>query len=241
MNVTAKVVLSVFSTVLFIFAACMLAATIALAWLYGTQRNPEGYVESPDVSMSTDGYAIISTDLDLGSLPDELLPSSFVGTFQVRAQSEDNSPLFVGVGPASDVGDFLADVEHAEVTRFGNQERLAYTERAGSSRPQSPADLGFWTVSSEGSGQQTLDWQPESGEWALLVMKTDASRGLDVSASLGVNTPWIPVGLWLTGVLTVLIAAGAVVTAILASKESKTVDTSDTRDIGSPEPASLSR
>jgi hypothetical protein len=239
-NVTAKVVLSVFSTVLFIFAACMLAAAIALAWLYGPQRNPEGYVESPEVSMSTDGYAITSTELDLGSLPDEWLPSSFVGTFEVRAQSEDDSPLFIGVGPASDVSGFLADVEYAEVTRFGNQERLAYTEHAGSSSPQPPSDLGFWTASSEGAGQQTLDWEPESGEWALLVMKSDASPGLDVSASLGVNTPWIPIGLWVTGVLTVLIAAGAVVTAILASKEGKKVDTTSTSDTGSPEPAPIS-
>jgi len=189
--------------------------------------------------MSTDGYAIISTDLDLESLPDEWLPSSIVGTFHVRAQSEDNSPLFVGVGPASDVEDFLADVNHAEVTRFGNQERLAYTEHEGSSSPQPPADLEFWIVSSEGAGPQALDWQPESGESALLVMKSDASSGLDVTVSLGVNTPWIPVGLWVTGVVTILVAVGAVVTAVLASKESKDVDTSDTGDTGSPEPASL--
>lgn len=234
MNVTTKVVLSVFSTVLFIFAACMLVATIALAWLYGTQRNTEGFVESKEVSMSTDGYAITSTDLDLASLPDEWLPSSFIGTFQVRAQSEDESPIFVGVGPAGDVGEYLADVEYAEVTRFGNQERLTYTEHAGSSSPPPPADLDFWTVTSEGDGQQTMDWDPESGEWTLLVMNSDASSGLNISASLGVNTPWIPVGLWTTGVLTILIAVGAVVTAVLASKQPKTVETSDTE---SPEPA----
>jgi preprotein translocase subunit SecG len=236
-NVTTKVVLSVFSTVLFILAACMLAATIAFAWLYGTQRNPEGFVESSEVSMSTDGYAITSTDLDLGSIPDEWLPSNIVGTFQVRARSENGSTLFVGVGPSSDVGDFLADVAHAEVTRFGNQQRLSNTEHAGSVSPQPPADLGFWTVSSEGAGQQTLDWEPESGDWTLVVMNSDAASGLDVSASLGVNTPWIPIGMWVTGVLTVLIAAGAVVIAVLASRQSATVDASDTE---SPEPASLS-
>lgn len=236
-NVTTKVVLSVFSTVLFIFAACMLAATVVLGWLYGTQRNTEGYVESSEVSMSTDGYAIISTDLDLGSLPDEWLPSSFVGTFQVRAESEDDSPLFLGVGPAGDVDNFLTDVEHAEVTRFGNQTRLSYTEHAGSSSPQPPGELEFWTVVSEGAGQQTLDWEPESGEWTLLIMNSDGASGLDVSASLGVNTPWIPVGLWLTGVLTVLIAAGAVATAILASKQSTTVDERDT-DARKPAPVS---
>ncbi|HEX6302479.1 MAG TPA: hypothetical protein VF148_18670 [Acidimicrobiia bacterium] len=237
MNLTTKVVLGFTSTVLFIFAACMLAATVALAWLYGTQRNPEGYVESPEVSMSTNSYAITSTDLDLGSLPEEWIPSDVVGTLRVRAKPEGESSLFVGVGPSSDVGDFLADVEHAEVTRFGNQERLAYTEHAGSESPQPPADLGFWTVSSEGSGQQTLDWEPESGEWTLVVMNSDATSGLEVSAALGVNTPWIPIGMWGTGVLTVLIAAGAVVIAVLASKQSTAVDTSDT---GSPEPAPLS-
>jgi hypothetical protein len=231
------VVFSAISTVLFIIAACMLAATIALGWLFNTQRNPEGFVESSTASMSTDGYAIISTDLDLGSLPDEWLPSSVVGTFQVGARSVSDSPLFLGVGPSSEVGDYLADVEHAEVTRFGNQERLSYTEHAGSARPQPPADLGFWTVSSEGAGEQTLDWQPESGEWTLVVMNSDATSGLDVSASLGVNTPWLPIGMWMTGVLTVLIAAGATVFAILASKQAKTVDTSDTE---SPEPAHVS-
>jgi len=237
MNVTTKVVLSVISTVLFIGATCMLAATIALAWLYETQRNPEGFVESPEVSMSTNGYAITSTDLDLGSLPEEWIPSDVVGTFRVSAESESSPSLFLGVGPSSDVDAFLADVEHAEVTRFGNQERLAYTDHAGSVSPQQPADLGFWTVSSEGAGQRTLDWEPESGEWTLVVMNSDATSGLDVSASLGVNTPWIPIGMWVTAVLTVVIAVGAVVTAILASKQSTTVEASDT---GSPEPASLS-
>lgn len=237
MNVTTKVVLSAISTVLFILAACLMAATIALGWLYGTQRNSDGFVESSTVSMSTDGRAITSTDLDLGSLPDEWLPSSVVGTFQIRAQSVSDSPLFVGVGPSGDVGEFLADVEHVEVTRFGNQDRLSYTDHAGSRDPEPPADLGFWMISTEGEGEQILDWEPESGEWTLVVMNSDAASGLDVSASLGVNTPWLPIGMWTTGALTVLIAAGAVVMAALASKQRTTVDTSDT---GSPEPAPLS-
>ena len=237
MNVTTRVVLSAMSTVLFIVAACMLAATITLGWLSGTQMNTDGFVFSPVVSMSTNGYAITSTDLDLGSLPNEWLPSSLLGKFQVRAQSPGGSPIFVGVGPSNDVGDYLANVEHAEVTRFGNQERLSDIEHAGSESPQPPADLGFWSVSSEGSQQQTLDWDPESGEWTLVVMNSDADPGLDVSASLGVKTPWIPIGILLTGGLTVMITVGAVVIAARASKQPTKVEESDT---GSPEPASMS-
>ena len=237
MNVTTKVVLGAVSMFLFIIAACLLVATIALAWLYGTQRNPEGFVESQEVSMTTGGYAITSTDLDLGALPEDWIPSDVVGTLQVQAQSEDGSPLFVGVGPSNDVETFLTDVEHTEVTRFGNQERLSYTDHPGSVIPQPPGDLGIWTVSSEGVGRRTLDWEPESGQWTLVVMNSDAASGLDVSASVGVNTPWIPIGMWITGVLTFVVAVGAVVIAVLAAKQPATVEASDT---GSHEPASRS-
>lgn len=237
MNVTTKVVFGVISTALFILAACLLAATIALGWLYGTQRNPEGFVESTTVSMSTDGYAITSTDLDLGSLPDEWFPTSAVGTFQVQVQSSSESPVFVGVGPSSEVGEFLADVDHTEVTRFGNQSRISYTEHAGSVSPEPPAALGFWTVSSEGTGRQTLDWEPTSGQWTLVVMNSDATSGLDVSASLGVDTPWLAVGMWTLGALTVLITAGAAVMAALASRQRTEVDA---KDAGTVKPAPLS-
>lgn len=237
MTVATKVVLSALSTVLFIVAAFMLAATVTLGWLYGPQTNTDGFVDSPVVLMSTNGYAITSTDLDLGSVPDEWLPSSLWGKLQIRAQSPGGSPIFVGVGPSNHVGDYLANVEHAEVTRFGSQERLSYTEHAGSESPQPPADLEFWSVSSEGSQQQTLDWELESGAWTLVVMNSDADPGLDVSASLGVETPWISIGIWLTGGLTVMLTVGAVVIAARASKQPTKVEESDT---GSPEPAPMS-
>ena len=74
-------------------------------------------------------------------------------------------------------------------------------------------------------------------KWTLVVMNSDATSGLDVSASLGVKTPWLPIGMWTTGALTVLIAAGAAIMAALASKQRTKGDTKDTE---SPEPATLS-
>ncbi|HEU4320948.1 MAG TPA: hypothetical protein VFS66_12820 [Acidimicrobiia bacterium] len=234
MKVTMKVVLGVLSTILFVIAACLLAATIFLGWLHRTQTSPDGFVTGPVVEMSTDGYAITSTDLDLGSFPDEWLPSAVVGTFQVGARSAGDSSLFLGVGPSSEVDQFLADVSHAEVTRFGSQSSLSYDEHAGSARPNPPSEVDFWVVNAEGPGQQTLDWEPEQGDWTLVVMNTDAAAGLDVSASIGAKTPWLPVGIWVTGMLAVLIAIGAVVIAVIASRQTTTADASDA---GTPKPA----
>lgn len=53
-----RIVLGATTAILIAIAAAMLVATAALAWLYGTQRDGDGYVTSPAVSVSSDGYAI---------------------------------------------------------------------------------------------------------------------------------------------------------------------------------------
>ena len=234
MNNPSKVVLGTISTILFIVAAGLLVATVALGWLYGTQRSPDGYVSSQTVTVSSDGYAIASTDIDLGALPDEWIPSNLVGTFRVEAESDGGTPLFIGVGPSEEAAAYLADVEYAEVTRFrgftwgfGSRERVSYIEHAGSGTPQPPASLEFWTVSTQGEGAQTLDWEPESGAWTLVIMNSDGAPGVEISTSVGVNTPWIPTGLVIIGLMTILTAVGAVVLAVIASRSSTPADASE--------------
>ncbi len=206
------------STILFIVAAGLLAATVALGWLYGTHRSPDGYVSSQDATMSSDGYAIASADIDLGALPDKWIPTSLLGTFRVEAESDGGTPIFIGVGPVEEVAAYLADVEYTEVTRFGSSGQFSHIEHAGSATPQPPASLGLWTVSTQGEGLQTLDWDPESGAWTLVIMNSDGASGVQISTSVGVNTPWIMIGLVILGLMTLLTAIGAVILAGVASR-----------------------
>jgi hypothetical protein len=216
------------STILFIVAAVLLAATVALGWFYGTHRSPDGYVTSQTATVSSDGYAIASTAVDLGALPDEWIPTNFLGTFRIEAGSDGGTPLFVGVGPSEEVAAYLADVEYSEVTdieafgaeviRIGNSERASLIEHTGSATPQSPASLDFWAVSTEGEGLQMLDWEPESGAWTLVIRNSDAASGVDITTSVAVNTPWIMIGLVILGLMTLLTAIGAVILAVVASR-----------------------
>ncbi|HXV71492.1 MAG TPA: hypothetical protein VEB69_08835 [Acidimicrobiia bacterium] len=223
------------STVLFIVAAILLAATIALGWLYGTQRSPDGYVTGQDATLSSDGYAIASTDILLGALPDEWIPSTFLGTFRVEAESDGGTPLFVGVGPSEEVAAYLTDVEYTEVTdveafgaeviRIGSSGRDSHIEHTGSATPQPPASLDFWTISTQGEGLQKLDWEPETGAWTLVIMNSDAASGVGITTSVGVNTPWILIGLLILGLMTIVTAIGAVILAVIASRRPAPVDT----------------
>ena len=225
------------STVLFIVAAILLAATVALGWLYGTQRSPDGYITGQDATLSSDGYAIASTEILLGALPDEWIPSTFLGKFRVEAESDGGTPLFVGVGPSEEVAAYLTDVEYTEVTdveafggeviRIGSSGQDSHIEHTGSATPQPPASLDFWTISTQGEGLQKLDWEPLTGAWTLVIMNSDGASGISITTSVGVNTPWILIGLVILGLMTTFTAIGAVILAVIASRRPEPADTTE--------------
>ena len=64
----------------------MLIGGAALAWAYGTQRDADGFIDSPTYDLVSTGYAITTTDADLAAEPNEWFPSGF---FDVRL--EDNA------------------------------------------------------------------------------------------------------------------------------------------------------
>lgn len=103
-----------------------------------------------------------------------------------------------------------AEAFGAEVIRIGSSGRASLIEYEGSATPEPTASLGFWTVSTLGEGLQELDWEPESGAWTLVIMNSDGASGVDISTSVGVNTPWIMIGLVILGLMTLVATIGTV-------------------------------
>jgi len=190
--------------------------------------DADGYLTGSAVSLSSDGYAIASADIDLGSIPTDWIPSNLLGTFRVQAQSEEGSDLFIGVGPLDDVQAFLDDVEHSDIVRFGTafgsligaRSDVSYVTHPGSRTPEPPASQDFWTATTEGLGPLSLDWEPQNGAWKLVVMNADADAGIDISGSIGVDNPWLAVGIVVFGVGTLLTGALGVVAAVFAVRRS---------------------
>jgi hypothetical protein len=44
-------------------------------------------------------------------------------------------------------------------------------------------------TSASGTGQQTLDWTIQSGEWAMVIMNADASSGVSADLRFGALAP----------------------------------------------------
>ena len=72
-----------------------------------------------------------------------------------------------------------------------------YSRRPGGAPSGPPGDETFWAASATGTGEQTLDWEPEDGDWRVVVMNADASRGVSADMSIGAELDsvlWIGLG-----------------------------------------------
>ena len=219
-----RVIGAIVGAVLVLTSAGLFAGGGALAWVYSSQRDQAGYLSSDTVRLATDGFALRSADLTLdGAGPGWAYPDALTGSVRVRAQSVTGSDIFVGIAPATDIDGYLAQVQYAEVTdlNIGTSRQVGYRERAGGSPATAPTASDIWTAQATGPGQQTLLWTPETGNWGLVAMNADGSRGVQVDVDLAAEVPalpWLAGGLLAAGVL--LLALGAIAIAIAASRAS---------------------
>ncbi|HKX75901.1 MAG TPA: DUF4389 domain-containing protein, partial [Acidimicrobiia bacterium] len=206
-----KTLTALLGAVIALVAAGLIAGGAGLLWAYGTQRTADGYFTSSDVELSTDGYALVSGEIDLGSRPSDWFPTGQLATIRLNVESTEEESVFVGIGPAHEVDAFLADAAISEVTRLGpNAGEVAYREVEGDASPAQPSRQTFWAVSAEGPGSQTITWEAEQGEWTVVIMNSDATAGLAVEASAAASTELlVPIGggLFVVGLFIAAISA----------------------------------
>jgi hypothetical protein len=210
-----KVVLIVVGVLAGILAFGFLASGCALVAVDRTQRDDDGYLMSPSRELRTSTYAIVSESAELDTGGAEWALDTFLGTVRIRSGSD--RPVFVGIGPATAVDRYLRDVERDEVDDLDNGGDPEYTGRPGGAPSGPPGDETFWVASTSGSGEQTIEWDPEEGIWRVVLMNADASRGVTSDMSIGAELDsvlWIGLGLFGLGVLfaagTALAVTGAV-------------------------------
>ena len=200
-----RVILIVVGSIAAVLSFGLLAGGCALIAVDQIQRDDDGFLMSPSEDFRTPTYAIVSESADIDSNGAEWALDAFLGT--VRIRSESDRSVFVGIGPESEVDDYLEGFEHDIVTDFEDDPRYSRTQGGEPESP--PGDQEFWTATSSGSGEQTLEWDPEDGDWRVVVMNEDGSRGVSAEMSIGAELDsviWIGIGLLVAGAL---LAGGA--------------------------------
>ena len=205
----ARIVMLVIGVIVALAGLGLLAGSAGTVWL--SAAHVEGdYLTSPAYELSTTDHAVLSPPAELHPSASQWAP--WTGRFDLRISVNGGErPTFVGIGPSDAVAEYLDGVAHVEVRNVGLAGTDAeYDAVTGEGTPAPPAAQDFWTLSAEGSGPQTLTWDPTDGRWTLVIMNADGSPGIAVAASGG-----IAAGL-LWPIAVTLLVAGLVFLAVAA-------------------------
>lgn len=221
-----RTVLVVVGSVAAVIGGSLLIGGGAVLWAE-QQRDTDGYFTSDSETLSTNSYALSAPELDVDLTgPDVLYARDLLGDVRIEGASSDSgTALFLGIGPTSDVGQYLADVGHDEISDIDvDPFRVDYSPQPGGAPAESPTAQTFWAVSESGTGAQTLTWDVSSGDWSVVIMNADGSPGVQADLSVGATLPVlgpIAIGLLIGG--GVLLVLG--LTAIIAALASRSMAT----------------
>jgi len=179
------------------------------------------YRLSDPLTIEVSSRAVVTDDVELlrwSTMPEFVSPPDDV---RVQGVATGSDALFMGIAPADAVAGYLDGVAHDEITEWESFQDditdVVYTTNDGTTDPVAPETKGFWVASVSGSGQQTLDWTIESGEWALVIMNADGSPGVSADVRFGVArlSILLPIGLASLVVgLVALIGGGRMVSSL---------------------------
>ena len=201
-----RVVLIAVGVIAALLSLGLLAGGTALVVVDQTARDEDGFLMSPSEDFSTATYAIVSESIDVDIGGSEDAARAILGDVRIRSKSDRD--VFVGIAREADVEEYLGGVEHSVVTDI--EEDPEYSDRPGGAPASPPGDHEFWVASANGAGAQTLEWEPEDGNWNAVVMNSDGSRGVASELSIGAE---LDAALWF-GI--VLLVVGAVLAALAA-------------------------
>jgi hypothetical protein len=210
-----RIIMIVVGALLALIGFGLLAGSTAGVLAYATQRT-DGYFRTGEVRLATATPAITSDRVDLESEPgdaDWLVDRGALGSIRLTVDpGRSDTPIFAGIGRTADVAAYLDGVSHDVIRDFElSPDRVLYRRVPGESTPEPPGAQPFWVAQVTAEQADDLTWEVESGDWTVVLMNADGSRGVDLDARLGIKVDWLlPALIGLLALGLVLLAGGTV-------------------------------
>ena len=157
--------------------------------------DAEGFVSLRSASVSQDVYAVVAPARIEGA-PWFWWRHAVTLRLEVAGRGAEGKPMFVGLAERVDVERYLNGVSYAEVRRLGvdgadrpRQPRLQYRTSTGTTIAPAPATQTFWLATASGAKTQLLEWRIEPGDYCVVLMNAENSRGVNATVSLGIKAP----------------------------------------------------
>jgi hypothetical protein len=217
---TRHVVSIVIGSVVGLLAVALVAGGALTLWANGEKKD-DGllWTSTERVSTSTAALATENVDVNLDGAG-WLVDSGTLGKIRLKVASRTDAPIFVGIAPTSAVSAYLRGTSHAivtdiDTTAFRSTFHVNSRATAGARPVGDPTTQRMWVASSYGAGTRDFTWKVKDGDWSLVVMNGDGSRGVDAAVSAGAEVPFLgPLGWSLLGGGLVLLIGSAGLVAL---------------------------
>ena len=215
-----RVVLIVLGSMGVLFGVAVLAGGGFLLWADRTQRD-DGYLTTPTERFATPTYALTRTRLEVDTDGEGwILNESWFGKIRIRGESPATRPSSSVSGRRRRSPD-TSEPSPTRTFRTSTsiRSRATYLSVSGGAPQAPPTEQSFWAASASGVGTGTLTWKVREGDWSVVLMNADGSRGVTADIDLGAKLSfllWVAIGLLIGGVLVV---GGSTALVVLAARK----------------------
>ena len=148
----------------------------------------DGKFQTGHHAVSTPTAALVSETAEVNGAREV---TDVIGNSHLRINSSSSKPVFVGVARKADVDRYLAGAETDRVTDFDTDPfTLETTRMHGERHPAPPAKQSFWVTKSTGTTAK-IDWKVRNGNYRIVVMNADGSRGVTTQSQFEVQIPYL--------------------------------------------------
>ena len=145
-------------------------------------------VLGPDNRFATGPHAIETDDVAVVTAPDVIRWADV--QIDVLAEVPVRKPIFIGIGNAVDVQDFVSKTQRLEITSFERPWSIDTREVGGEPNlPGAPTALDWWIESSAGLGGASISTQLPDETVSIAIVSVGSSNlaGLEITLAYGVK------------------------------------------------------
>jgi len=191
-----KIALVIIAVLILLVGVGLMIGGGALVWSNIVIRDSEGFYSTRTINFNRDSHAITSRPAEIHYGPTWFL--NWPDLVQIKTKATNNNPkgIFIGILEEKKVQQYLGNVTYDQIRELNihrpfRAPTISYKQYPGESSPGPPTSQTFWEASVYGQNTQVLKWGLQEGNYSLVVMNEDGSRGINIDGSLGVKVPMI--------------------------------------------------
>jgi hypothetical protein len=179
--------------------------------------DEEGFIMSKTRRLQVSSYGIVVGDMDFDIDPIAWRWFETRGGFlRFKIISKSNNPekkIFIGVARVQDAFHYIEPIKYHELVDLDlgwesyepNTSQTRFILHQGDPPGVPPTVHSFWIEHGAATDNLTLTWEPEAGNYYLVMMNADGSAIIDADVKIGVQIPFFG------GLGNVLVIAGIIV------------------------------